>query len=133
MFLTKWFKKIYKENEDPLPPSIIKWNSKNIIIGNDKNCIILTLKENEIELTIKGDLSINTNGEINSLVLGGLNIDTEFDKTGNKIYLNSKMHKDLRDLPETIEWRKKQKEIAENKMKEIDSQSTQKKYIGTNK
>ena len=85
-----------------------------IVICNDK--IQIHINSN-VELILKDDLDITIDGDIN-IYYNNVNIDTK-----QKLFLNSKTSKQIKDLPESIEfWEKLLKFRPE--MKEISDQLT---------
>ncbi len=75
---------------------------KDLIKQNDLKDIIdiKLINNNELDITIKKDLTVNIKGDIN-LVVNNLNIDTP----DGKIHLNSRLAKQIKDDTENVLYR----------------------------
>lgn len=77
------------------------------------NTLFINAPERGLKVVIDGDLSLTLNGEI-SLITHNENVC--IDTIGGKIFLNSRQGKEIKDLPESKEYR----ENIKKKMEEMD-------------
>jgi len=89
-------------------PKKLKFKSKRdkiTLYKNDHQILSVFIKDDgSIGLSIYGDLDISIIGEINIISSKNISIDS----IGSKLFFNSKMSKQIRDLPTSIEYRKQQ-------------------------
>ena len=95
-------------------------NVKDIKLYEEKYCIQWKNTRFHIEnmggnlnILFENDINIGINGELGIASTDNINIDA----IGSKIYLNSRRSKSLKNLPESIEFRKKQEK--ENEYKQL--------------
>lgn len=69
--------------------------------------------DGQMEITIKSSVDLTVEGELNVMVPADLNVDT----LGAKLRLNSKMARQIRDLPSSVEYRRASVETARKQLK----------------
>lgn len=91
------------------------------IIWKDDKTIQIICNKN-IELIFKGDFEISIDGNVN-IISNDFYLDTLADENGSKLYLNSRLAKQIKDKDYAIEYRKHVKEYKK-KMKLISDELT---------
>ena len=88
--------------------------NKSVIKSNfdiDSNTLYIDLLNNDLNIVINGSLSFSFNGELNCITN---NDNICFDSINGGIYLNSRNGKNIKNLPESIEYRKNKNNISIN-------------------
>lgn len=107
-----------------------KKGNKLSLFHNDKELILIEKNKNGLNINLNTDIMFSIDGEINGITTADINIDTLYDYNGGKLNLNGRWARQIRDLPKSIEWRKKQEQIVKNKVSEIEENAKPKKYVG---
>ena len=89
------------------------------IVVKDNNTIQIVINKN-IELLVNSDIELTINGEVN-IISDNFYLDTRSDENGSRLYLNSRLAKQIRNKPYAIEYRRKLKKFRE-KMKKLSSE-----------
>ncbi len=94
---------------------------RDINIERKDNKTIINVNS-DIILKINGKLSIQIEGPLNLLSSNEINVDAIKDyETNNPITFNSRMNESIKDLPSSIEYRKKQRIKQEESLKRINT------------
>jgi len=105
--------------------TVINNKLQKMIFGNNlpfiitkKGSVTLSLEDDVISLGVKGNLRILIDGEIELTSSNSINVLSEsgdfcLDTSKGVVHINSRMTKQIKDLPESINYREKESRILE--------------------